>query len=213
MSSLRLSRLMLAACLTAASAAGALGAACGGSTPEASGPERVEGEASELQYALLVKPGDGTMVKPTEQALRDALLTAGFRVGDVKDADVILEAAISDVDAPQFMKIVVNGKEQKKRKVSVSLKAIASGKTLDRSSHSFTVGDGDEAVESEELAPVVRALAGSKPLEKYGLEISIERAQRKAKGSKPAPEPALSAEPTAPPPAPPAENTSKVREH
>ncbi|MBK8941766.1 MAG: hypothetical protein IPM79_30240 [Polyangiaceae bacterium] len=194
--------------------ASALAAACGGSTPEAAGPERVEGEASELQYALVVKAGDGTMIKPTQQALNDALLTAGFRVGDVKDADVILEAAISDVDAPQFMKIVVNGKEQKKRKVTVSLKAIASGKTLERATRTFTVDDGDEAVEAEEVSPLARELAGSKALEKYGLEISIERAQRRVSTPKSVPsEPGATAEPSAPPAAPPAENTSKVREH
>ncbi|NUP10324.1 MAG: hypothetical protein HOW73_30105 [Polyangiaceae bacterium] len=182
---------------------------CGSSTPEAVGPAHIEGEAAELQFGLSVKTGEGTMIAPSERAIRDALINAGFRVGDDKDADVMLELQLSDVDAPRFMKVVVNGKEQKSRKVTAALRAVSpNGNVIAQKTHTFTVDDGDDMVEETEVAPLIQHFTANKKLDKFAIERSIERAQRKIEKSKATAEPSASEAPAEQPPAPPPENTS-----
>lgn len=182
--------------------------ACGAAP--ASGPARVEGEAADLQFALTIKAGEGKVIEPSERAIRDALVNAGFRVGEAEDADVIFSLALSDVDAPQVFVVTVNGKVQTKRKVTAVLRAVTvGGDVLSRKTHSFVVSEDAPEIEEGDLAPLVQHFTASKELEKYGIERSIERAQRKLAPKATAEE---VTEPAEPPPPPPAENTSTVRE-
>lgn len=154
-----------------------------GSKAEPATPARIEGDAATLQFGLRVEAGSGTMVKASEEAVRSALENAGFRLGEEKDADVVLELALSDVDAPQFIQMTVNGKQLKKRAVTAVMKAVGkNGDTLTQKRHTFKVTEGN-AVEDDDVRGLVGHFTGNAELNRFGLEMQIERAEKKVKTS------------------------------
>ncbi len=144
-------------------------------------PARIEGDAATLQFGLRVEAGDGTMVKASEEAVRNALISAGFRLGEEADADVVLELQLSDIDAPQFIQMTVNGKQMKKRAVTAVMKAVGkNGSALTHKKHTFKVTDGEE-VEEEDVRGLIGHFTGNADLNRFGLEMQIERATNKVK--------------------------------
>lgn len=141
------------------------------STPDATGPERLVGDSAELQYFLKVNPQGTSVLEPSEEAIRNALINGGFRLAEEeKDADVVLDLNLTDADEPQFFNVTVNGKAQlKKRRVTAQLTARAAdtGKSITQKSHEFVVDDDAAAVDEEEVVPLVRMLTGNEKLSRY----------------------------------------------
>jgi hypothetical protein len=152
----------------------ALGAGCAGATPEAA-MVKVDGEVATMSYALRLTPGDGTMTKMTGDAARNALMAAGFRLGDEKEADVVLELKLSDVEKQSFIVMTYNGKRQTSRAVTAVMRAVGSdGKVIDQHVAKFTVTQ-DEEVDEQKLAALTNHFAKSGELERYSLERQIQR--------------------------------------
>lgn len=151
-----------------------VGAGCAASTPDVA-MVKVDGEVATMSYALRVKPGEGTMTKMTGDAARNALMSAGFRLENEKEADVILELELSDIEQKSFIVMTVNGKQQTKRAVTAVMRAVSqSGKTIDQHVAKFTVTQ-DEEVDEKKLAALTNHFAKSSELERYSLERQIER--------------------------------------
>lgn len=213
---LRLRRSASLAALAAATIGGGLAmGATGCASSEVVGPVKLRGEAAELTYGLDVKLGQGTMTKPSADAIRNALINAGFRVGDEKDAAVVLDVELRDVDEPQVWVVTVNGKVQKKRRVTAVMRAVTrDGKVLGQKSIQFVVKDEGE-VEEEKVLPLVNHFAELKDLSSFGLEYQIDRSASKASKSKSARDESDEGEPKPKPKAKepePEENKSNVRE-
>ncbi len=156
----------------------------GCASSEVVAPVKLRGEAAELTYGLDVKLGEGTMTKPSREAIRNALINAGFRVGDAKEAQVVLEVELRDVDEPQVFVVTVNGKVQKKRRVTAVMRAVTrEGKILGQKSLQFVVKDEGE-VEEEKVVPLVNHFAELKDLSSFGLEYQIDKSASKASKSK-----------------------------
>jgi len=154
--------------------AASLAIGCSGATPTVA-MVKAEGEVASLRYALRLAPAEGTMTKMTGEAVRNALIAAGFRLGAEKSADVILEVTLSDIEKKSFIVMTVNGKQQQSRAVTAVMRAIsADGKTIDQHVEKFTVTQ-DEEVEEKRLAPLINHFAKSGELERYSLEVQIER--------------------------------------
>ena len=162
-------------CLTLAP----LGGCTGGST-EVLEPVHAQPEIAALAFSVAVASGTGQLQRETEVALNQALAEAGFQLTD-SDADLNLVAVEKDQEAPQFFKIVVNGTEQKKLTVLVTLRVMGGERRdqqLEEFSTSFMVTQG-EAIDPKQMRPLVKRLVESKKLQELGLNLAIDRSRKK----------------------------------
>lgn len=152
---------------------------CAGSAAEIA-PVHAQPEIAAIAFGLGVASGVGTLQRETDTALRQALAEAGFQLTEA-DADLLLQVEERDQDAPQFFKIMVNGAEQKKLTVTLTLK-ILGGETrsdeLERHALTFVTTQG-QPIDAKQLRPLVKQLAESKKLQELGLNLAIDRSRKK----------------------------------
>lgn len=153
---------------------------CGGASKEVLEPVHAQPEIAAIAFGVGVASGVGHLQSETEVALKQALSEAGFQLTD-SDQDINLLALEQDQEAPQFFKVVVNGTEQKKLTVKVTLRVMGGERRdeqLEVFSTSFTVTQG-EAIDPKLMRPLVKRLVESKKLQELGLNLAIDRSRKK----------------------------------
>lgn len=160
---------LVAALWIVGAAAGCWLPACGGSTPPAEQPT-ASAEVSSLR--MFIK-NEAPAEHGIQSAVEASLTRAGVQLVGEKDADVVATLRVGKAEKPGFFKVVSNGQPVVNYTYQVTLQITGGGSVIDVAMTSFT-GEANE-VDSEKLAEIAQAVAGSAKLKRYALQLESQR--------------------------------------
>ena len=149
--------------------------ACGGS-PEAVAPSSkqapVAASADTTALTFLLVPGGGTRTAAaSNEALRSALVSAGFKIVIDKRAphDVELVTRIAATEERSMFAVQVNGRSDTNERVHLTASVISQGQVLDELAADFQ--SKNNQVNPSDVLPAVTALSSSPRIAQFGKQL------------------------------------------